>query len=212
MAMVGGENEQDRRIGWCIVKLETDLNWWVSETDYLPDRSDDELLSILDPKQVEYIFDLLEPLRGFGLQNDIVMRAFLRFAIDGDLGDGHVRLVATEEEIGESDEKLFALPNLFSESGSGYAEFLDHISLLRIKYLNSSHSFTQQLTVSELEDEVREGYEPAGALPLHAFQEIANILEYSPAGFVVPEDDGDGEESRAEITDGSENDEWPPQI
>jgi hypothetical protein len=144
---------------------------------------------------------LLDQLREFGLQHDIVERAFLRFAIDAELVNGRVRLTFTREQIAESDEKLFALPNIFSESSCGYAEFLDHISGLRIKYLNSMHNFTQQLTIDELEDEVRESMDSGqmGQGSVHIFREIVGILEYRPAGY---EDiDDDAEESRNETED-----------
>ncbi|MDR2576559.1 MAG: hypothetical protein LBC42_00715 [Puniceicoccales bacterium] len=176
----------DEKIEWCIAILDESYNWWLDDASWLPETIEEERLSILDPRQIEYVFDLLEQLRDFGLQHSIVERAFLRFAIDRDLGGGRVRLVATREQIAESEEKLFALPNIFSDTYGGYAEFLDHISSLRIKYLNSAHHFAQQLTVDELEDEVRESLEGNAETheAVHLFQELAGILEYCPAGYV----------------------------
>jgi hypothetical protein len=202
----------EKRMDWCVVRLESDLNWWVLEADWMPEDPDEGRLAILDPRQVEYVFDLLEPLREFGLQNSVVERAFLRFSIDKDLGGGRVRLTATREEIAESDEKLFALPNTFSESYGGYAEFLDHVSHLRIKYLNSIHRFAQQLTVDELEDEVRDAVEGTQIreLPAHLFQEIAGVLEYCPAGFSGGSGDGeDGEGLDGEVgAAAGDGDDW----
>ncbi|MDR2667515.1 MAG: hypothetical protein LBB38_00515 [Puniceicoccales bacterium] len=206
--MEGAKKEDSCQIGWCIAKLESDFNWWIEETDNLPVNPDEDRISILDPKQVEYIFDLMDPLREFGLRGDMILPAFRAFSIDKDLGDGRIRLVATDEKIGESDEKLFALPNIFGESSGGYAEFLDHISLLRIKYLNSVHKFTQQLTVNELEEEVRDCVESMGAVPLHIFYEIANILEYCPAGFSADEDDEDGDDAIEEIVESNSDEQW----
>ncbi|MDR3117080.1 MAG: hypothetical protein LBT98_00670 [Puniceicoccales bacterium] len=184
---------------WCIVTLKADYNWWLEEADSLPETVEEEQLSILDPRQVECVFDLLEPLRGYGLDREIVGRAFLRFTIDRDLGGGRVRLVPSGEAIGESAEKLFALPDTFREGYGGYAEFLDHISSLRIKYLNARHHFAQQLTVDELEEAVRDALEGFQGLAPHLFQEIAGILEYVPAGFSE-----DGEEEEETGDDGSE--------
>ncbi|MDR1436097.1 MAG: hypothetical protein LBI39_02750 [Puniceicoccales bacterium] len=208
MAKRDGHGGPDGQIGWCIAKLEEDYNWWVDEAENLPENPDDERTSILDPKQVEYVFDSLEPLREFGLRSDVVLLAFRAFAIDKELSGGRVRLVATDGKIGESDEKLFALPRIYGESGDSYAEFLDHISLLRIKYLNSVHKFSQQLTASELEEEVRDSVESVGSLPMHAFQEIASILEYCPAGFSPEEDDEDDGEAGVKIGEDEGNDQW----
>jgi hypothetical protein len=180
------------RMEWCIVRLKEDYNWWVEEGDLLPDMQEEEQLSILDPRQVEYVFDLLEPLRECGLRNEIVERAFLGFAIDKDLGEGRVRLVSCGDAVGATEEKLFALPATLGESYGGYAEFLDHISALRIKFLNGRHQFSQQLTVSELEESVRDILENSQVegLPAHLFQEISEILGSCPAGF---REDGEGD-------------------
>lgn len=190
MAVDGEKRAPNQPIGWCIVHLDENYSWWVEKTDRPPDSSEEERLSILDPKQVEYVFDLLESLREYGLQGDIVLRAFLPLSIEKDLGGGRVRLRITEEELGKSEEKLFALPNTFGEAGH-YAEFLDHISLLRVKLLNDTYKFVQRLTVSELEEGVRESCELEGQTSPHVFQEIAGILEYSPLGFEPEEEDAE---------------------
>ena len=100
------------------------------------------------------------------------------------------------------------MPNIFTGTGGGYAEFLDHISLLRIKYLNSVHKFAQQLTVNELEEEVRDSVESTGTLPLHIFHEIASILEYCPAGFSVDDDGDENDDGVEESGDGDGEEPW----
>jgi hypothetical protein len=198
---MGDSLQTNGRMEWCIVRLKEDYNWWVEEADLLPEILEEEQWSILDPRQLEYVFDLLEPLRECGLQNVIVERAFQCFSIDKDLGGGRIRLVACGEIAGETEEKLFALPATFAESYGGYAEFLDHISALRVKFLNGRNQFAQQLTVSELEESVRDMLENSQAegLPIHLFQEIAEILNYCTAGFhddgEDDEDDGGGKRS-----------------
>ncbi|MDR3316715.1 MAG: hypothetical protein LBS68_01385 [Puniceicoccales bacterium] len=205
--------QTEKRVKWCVVVLDANFNWWVEESNWIPEYVDEDDISILDPRQIEYVFDLLEPLREFGLQCSVVERAFLLFTIDRDLGDGRIRLLEVQEKIGESEEKLFALPNIFNEAYGGYAEFLDHISFLRIKYLNSVHRFTQQLTVAELEEEVRESAGvAAGEGSMHLFQEVAGILEYCPAGFSDedPGDEGgdDGKEHAMANGDPDEKEIW----
>ncbi|MDR1437478.1 MAG: hypothetical protein LBI69_00255 [Puniceicoccales bacterium] len=187
-------NEQ---MEWCVVKLESDMNWWILEANWLPKVDGEELMGILDPKQVEYMFDLLEPLQEFGLQQDIVERAFFRFLIDRDLGDGRVRLLHYADGFAATDEKLFALPNAFNEGNGSYAEFLDHITIARVKMINGTGHFVQKVSVDELEETVREMVTSTqiGELPTHLFYEIIGILEYSPLGF--GEDDGDDDEDRS---------------
>jgi hypothetical protein len=179
---------------WCIARLEPDMNWWVVETDWLPPLDGEERLSILDPKQVEYMFDLLEPLLEYGLRKELVDRAFLRFSIDKDLGGGQIRLDVFTDGFDASEEKLFALPTTFNESSGTYAEFLDHISAMRVKMLNGTMRFSQKLTVDELEDAVREVTDSTQIkeTPVHLFQEILAILEYCPLGFSESDDDDDG--------------------
>lgn len=174
--------KKEEQIEWCVVKLCADRRWWVEETNATAVVSDDEQACVLDPKQVESMFDLLEPLQPYGLQRSLVEKAFLPLAIDRDLGQGRLRLLPTDESLSEG--KFFALPRLFDESYGGYAEFIDHISNLRVKMLNASRRLKQQLSVDDLEDQVRtiwEATENSGQ-PLHLFQEIVAILEFCPAG------------------------------
>jgi hypothetical protein len=187
-----------KKAEWCIVRLDSDANWWVVETNWLPPTPGEENLSILDPNQVEHMFDLLEPMRGYGLQADVVERAFLRFAIDKDLGEGHIRLIAFDGGFDVDEEKLFALPAVSNDSGGGYAEFLEHIGAIRVKMLNATERFSQKLTLDELEDAIS-GMNDAAADGAHIFHEILAILEYHPLRLAASEnadegDDGDGDD------------------
>ena len=47
---------------WCIVRLGEDHNWWVQEVSD-PVRWDADGLSIVDPRQVAHLIELVEPLR-----------------------------------------------------------------------------------------------------------------------------------------------------
>tara|TARA_B100001248_G_C27277573_1_gene406087 strand:- start:24 stop:461 length:438 start_codon:yes stop_codon:yes gene_type:complete len=86
---------------------------------------------------------------------------------------------------------FFALPDVIDEEKGPYADFLDHISKLRIKMLNASLDMTQKLTIDELEEDVREAQNKdyMEGKSTHYFSEISAILEYLPAGFELDSDE-----------------------
>jgi hypothetical protein len=177
------------KLEWCIVRLGDDLNWWVAEVSDSV-RWDVDGLSIIDPRQAAHILDLLDPLRDYGFQPDIFDAAFIAFSIKESLPDNKVKLTRAHESILESDEKLFALPDQVDEEKGPYADFLDHVTKLRVKFLNDAIDLAKHLTVEDLEEEIREDHHNAflEGRALHAFQEITDILEYVPNGFEVDED------------------------
>jgi len=177
------------KLEWCIVRLGEDFNWWVAEVSDSV-RWDVDGLSIIDPRQVAHILDLLDPLREYGFQSDIFDAAFIPFAIKEPLPDNKVRLMRVSESLLESEDKLFALPDQVDEEKGPYADFLDHVTKLRVKFLNDAIEFEQRLTVDDLEEEIREDHHNAflEGRALHAFQEITDILEYVPKGYEVDEE------------------------
>lgn len=191
------------QIEWCTVKLGEDLNWWVMEV------SDDihwdvDGLSIIDPRQISHLIDLSEPLREYNFDQDIMDRAFIAFKIQKDLGDGLVRLVRTKESFFDTDEPLFGLPDIVDEVNGPYADFLNHITRIRVNMLNDIINFEQEFTIDELEEELREeeNNNLIEGLSVHTFNEISNIMEYVPAGWELDEDeDDDKEEEEEEIDD-----------
>ena len=172
------------QLEWCIVQLGTDHNWWVVEvSDAI--HWDVDGLSIIDPRQVDHIIELIDPLREFGFDPDVFERAFLPFRIGKDLGKGRVRLVRTKQPLLESEEKLFALPDVIDEENGPYADFLDHITRLRVKLLNDLFDFEEKLTVDEVEDQIREAQNTdfIEGKAVHLFTEITAILDFMPAGY-----------------------------
>ena len=169
---------------WCIVRLGEDHNWWVEEISD-PVRWDVDGLSIIDPRQVQHIIDLIEPMRDYGFDQDVMESAFIPFHIEKDLGNGRVRLVRVKDSLFESEDKLFALPDLLDEENGPYADFLDHITRIRVKMLNDLFDFEQQLSVDEVEDEIREARNAdfMEGKAVHVFAEITDILDYVPAGW-----------------------------
>ncbi len=177
------------RLDWCIVRLGDDHNWWVEEVSD-PVRWDVDGLSIIDPRQVQHIIELIEPMREYGFEQDLMEQAFIPFRIEKDLGGGRVRLARVKDSLFESEDKLFALPDLLDEENGPYADFLDHITHLRVKVLNDLFDFEQKLSVDEVEDEIREArnIDFMEGKAVHVFTEISAILDYAPAGWESEEE------------------------
>lgn len=176
-----------------MIRLGDDLNWWVEEvSDTI--HWDTDGLSIIDPRQIGHILELVDPLRDYGFDPDIFERAFLSFRIDENLKKNQVRVVRVKESLLESEEKLFALPDTLNDENSAYADLLDHLTRLRVKLLNDIIDFDQKLTVDELEEEIREESNASfmEGKAIHLYTEIVSVLDYVPAGWEI---DGDEEEA-----------------
>jgi len=170
-------------LDWCIVRLGEDHNWWVAETSD-PVRWDVDGLSIVDPRQVAHLIELVDPLRDYGFDQDIFSSAFIPFRIDKDLGSANVRLKRMKESLFESDEKLFALPDILDEENGPYADLLDHLTRCRVKMLNDLFTFESKLSVDEVEDEIREEQNAhfIEGKAVHTFDELCAILDFMPEG------------------------------
>jgi hypothetical protein len=190
------------QLEWCIVRLGEDHNWWVDEVSD-PVHWDVDGLSIIDPRQVDHLIELIEPLREYGFDPDVFERAFIPFRISKDLGKGRVRLARTKESLLESDEKLFALPDVIDEENGPYADLLDHLTRLRVKLLNDLFDFEEKLTVDELEDQIREteNNDFIEGKAVHLFNEITAILDFMPAGYGDEDDEPDRKRAASEEPD-----------
>ena len=176
-------------LDWCVVRLGEDHNWWVNETSD-PVRWDVDGLSIIDPRQLAHPIDPVDPLRDYGFDQDVMEHAFILFRIEKDLGNGKVRLKRTKESLFESDEKLFALPDILDEENGPYADLLDHLTRCRVKMLNDLFEFESKLTVDEVEDELREDQNNLfiEGKAIHSFDELTAILDFMPAGYESDEE------------------------
>jgi hypothetical protein len=192
-------------LDWCIVRLGEDHNWWVGETSD-PVRWDVDGLSIIDPRQLAHLIDLVDPLRDYGFDQDVMERAFILFRIEKDLGSGKVRLKRTKESLFESDEKLFALPDILDEENGPYADLIDHLTRCRVKMLNDLFEFESKLTVDEVEDELREDQNShfIEGKALHAFDELTSILDFMPAGYET-----DDEQPAKSLDEDADTDDLP---
>lgn len=178
------------KLNWCIVRLGNDYNWWVKEiSDSI--HWDLDCLSILDPKQVAYILDLTEDLKEYGFSSDILDRTFFRFKIDKRIGEDLVRLVRTEQSLLDSDEPLFALPDIIDEEKGPYVDFIETLTKLRVKLLNDSIDFEKNLSAEEITDELNEKYrqEYFEGTAIHTYRELIDILEYVPDGFELDKEE-----------------------
>jgi len=186
---------------WCIVRLGEDHNWWVSETSD-PVRWDVDGLSIIDPRQVAHLIELVDPLRDYGFNQDFFEAAFICFRIEKDLSGGKVRLKRVKESLFESDEKLFALPDTLDEENGPYADLLDHLTRCRVKMLNDLFAFEAKLSVDEVEDEIREDQNAhfIEGKAVHTFEELTAILDYMPVGH-----ESDEEHPTKDVTDDAED-------
>ena len=75
-------------LDWAVVRLGDDHNWWVAETSD-PVRWDVDGLSIVDPRQLQHLIELVDALRDYGFDQDAFESAFIPFRIDKDLGSGY---------------------------------------------------------------------------------------------------------------------------
>ena len=164
------------KLTWCKASTGKDMNWWVKEISD-PIHWETDGLGIIDPRQFQYILDLLEPLNEYGLQTELVEEAFYAFSIDKINEDKTVLLKRVLENIFESEEPLFVLPDVMDEEKGPYADFLDHVTRLRIKMLNDLIDFSQKLTIEELEEEIRESQNDdfMEGRATHFFTEITSI-------------------------------------
>jgi len=198
------------KLSWCKVRLGKDLNWWVTETSDKVNWDSDGL-SIIDPRQAAHMLETLDSLRDYGLDDAIVEKAFIPFSIDSKTGDKDVKLVRTSDSVTDSDElQLFLLPDSIDDD-SPYAEFLDHITQLQIKMLNSTFDFEKDLAIEDLEEEIRENYsnDYMEGRAIHSFHEVMDILEYVPEGYSLEEDEDHDEKEEEEEEDYSEIEDLP---
>ena len=175
----------------CKIRLGKDLNWWVTETN---DKINWDIdgLSVIDPRQAAHMLETLDGLREYGLDDSLVEKAFIPFAIESKDAKNDVKIVRTEESVFDADDQqLFLLPDILDDERSAYAEFLDHITKLQVKMLNDTFHFEKDVAIEDLEEEIRENYsnDYMEGRAIHVFHEVMDILEYVPAGYSLDDDD-----------------------
>lgn len=192
-------NKTGPSLDWCAVRLSDDENWWVDE---ISDKEnwDIEDLGIIDPKQFLYINELLDSMNEFGLDSQIVDNAFFTFEIKEELKGGKIRLERVRDSLLKADDLLFALPDVLDEEKGPYADFLNHISQVRVAMLNDLVDFSESYTQDEMEEVLSEkqNNDFLEGKRSHFSDEIISILEFVPEGYALDDDIKDEDEEKSE--------------
>ena len=186
-------------LDWCIVRLDEDENWWV-ESISDKENWDVEDLGIIDPKQFLHISELIDSMTEFGLDSQLVDEAFFTFEIAEELKDGKIKLVRVRDSLLKAEDMLFALPDVLDEEKGPYADFLNHISSVRVSMLNDLIDFTEPYTQEEMEEVLaeKENNDFLEAKRSHFSEELISILEFVPEGFAIDSDLDEESDSSSE--------------
>jgi hypothetical protein len=166
---------------WIIARLDDDFNWWL-------DRTSDESgtathnRGLLDPRQVIQLIEALDTFRTYGYRRDQLANAFQLYCLESEIADGTIRLAPTNEDLFSSGE-LFALPNLGEDGDGPYFTLLDFVTQARVRQLNKTHHYARNCTDQDLTEELDavDASRYFDADQIHVFDEITEILEWSPA-------------------------------
>lgn len=164
------------------VRLGEDLNWWLERTGDEPDTAP-EIAGILDPRQVDHLIEVLDSYLPYGCSRQQFAQAFQAYAMDSELSEGLLRLTAADEDLDDAGSQMFAVPRTSNDGSGPYEVFLGVMSAARIRLLNATHRFTVDCTVEEMNDELRaiDSGRFFSDETIHVFNEITEILEWSPA-------------------------------
>ena len=193
-------------LDWCVVRLGDKEKWWV---DSISDKEnwDVDDLSIIDPKQFLHISELLDSMTEFGLDSQFVDEAFFTFEISEELDGGLIKLVRVRDSLLKAEDMLFALPDVLDEEKGPYADFLSHVSKIRVSMLNDLIDFAEPYTLEEMEEVLSEkqNNDFLESQRSHFSDELIAILEFVPDGFVIDSDlDEEGTGSKKDGEDYSD--------
>ncbi|MBI5395456.1 MAG: hypothetical protein HZA91_09200 [Verrucomicrobia bacterium] len=182
---------------WIVARLGDDMNWWVREASdeiYWPKEG----LSLLDPRQFHDVLERLQTCRPYGYKPESFARAFQLFEVQSELADGELRLrPARMVEDGGEAQNLFAMPVIASEEDSRYGDFVEAVEGWRLKMLNKTHHYGNDVDALDLEGELEakanDRYFSGSAV--HCYHELSDILSWSPAEWGEAEGES---EARAE--------------
>ena len=192
-------------LDWCIVRSDEKKKWWV---DSISDNEnwDIEDLGIIDPKQFLYINELLDSMTEFGLESQLIDEAFFTFEISEELKGDRVRLDRVRDSLLKAEDMLFALPDVLDEEKGPYADFLSHVSQIRVSMLNELIEFAEPYTLEEMEEVLSEklNNDYLEGRRSHFSDELIAILEFVPDGFELDSDldeERDGDKGGEDYSD-----------
>ena len=189
-------------LDWCVVRCGDDKKWWI---DSISDNEnwDVEDLGIIDPKQFLYINELLDSMTEFGLESQLVDEAFFTFEISEEVDGGKVRLDRVRDSLLKAEDMLFALPDVLDEEKGPYADFLNHVSQIRVAMLNDLIEFAEPYTLEEMEEVLSEklNNDYLEGRRSHFSDELISIVEFVPDGFEI---DSDLDEEKDEDEEGED--------
>jgi hypothetical protein len=173
---------------WIVARLGSDMNWWLDESSvdiYWGERG----RGLLDPRQVAYLAETLDENELYGFDRRLLDSAFQLFQLESELDDDRLRLAPIEGDVFDAGEGVFALPLIDDEEMGAHYDFLDAITAARIRKLNATHKYAQPCSELEMREELdeldRDRY--IAAENIHCFDEINEILQWSPAEWDEPE-------------------------
>jgi hypothetical protein len=193
------------KLRWIVARLGHDENWWVEETSDEVNWGQ-ESLSLLDPRQVAWLHEQLTKYEAYGLDPELFARSFHLFEASAELPDGRVRLVASNQAVGDDEgARLYALPDLFEDETDAYPEFLDQLAAARIKFLNDTHHYVHDVDELDMEEELQAKNSDRyfSARSIHIYNELEEILKWKPAEW----DDAEEEQLAKEGGDEEEREE-----
>jgi len=193
-------------LDWCIVRCDNDKKWWV---DSISDNENWDVndLGIIDPKQFLHISELLDSMAEFGLQAQMIDEAFFTFEISEELDKEKVKLTRVRDSLLKAEDMLFALPDVLDEEKGPYADFLNHVSQVRVSMLNDLIEFAEPYTIDEMEEVLSErlNNDFLEGRRTHFSDELIAILEFVPDGFEIDadldEEDSEGDEQGEDYSD-----------
>src|ERR1017187_7083062 len=135
-----------------------------------------------------YLAETLDENELYGFDRRLLDSAFQLFQLESELDDDRLRLAPIEGDVFDAGEGVFALPLIDDEEMGAHYDFLDAITGARIRKLNATHKYAQPCSELEMREELdeldRDRY--IAAENIHCFDEINEILQWSPAEWDEP--------------------------
>jgi hypothetical protein len=186
---------------WIVIRLGNDMNWWVSEAGdeiYWPKDG----RSIMDPRQFRDVLERLQAYRPYGYRPESFMAAFQLFEMESELNEGQLRLRPARAVEEGGAQELFAMPMIGGEDESRYGDFVEALERWHLTMLNKTHHFGRDVDERDMEEELEAKANDRyfGGEAVHCYDEINDILSWSPAEWDESEGEGEGTDD-AEATE-----------